>query len=126
MDPLSKLSRTLATLRRTATTPRQEAGSARPGAAARQAAPPARQASIGELRALIARRLRAIDPSDPAQRDAGARLFLEHALLHELGPELVNSQRFRQMVGDVFDAMNADPALRAELDALIRELAAEA
>ena len=123
MDPVSRLNRTLAALRQAGTSPRH-VGTAGQGAGAPQTTSP-RRGSVGKLRALIVRRLRTLDPSDPAQRDAGVRLFLEQVLLHEFGTELVNSPRFQQMVGEVFDAMNADAGLKAELDALVRQLAGE-
>lgn len=122
MDPISKLGRALAVIRRAASA-RQPSGGAQRHLAARSDGPPSHTATDAELRAQIVRRLSAVNPNDPNQRDASVRVFLEQVLLREFGPQVLSSQRFQNAVRDVQQVMDADPGVRAELDSLIEELA---
>jgi hypothetical protein len=120
MDPISRLSKALAVIRRAASARQPGAGAPRPGA---PAGPGARAGSDAELRVQIARRLRAIDPGDPHRRDVAVRVFLEQVLLHEFGPDAPSMPWFRDAVREVQQVMDADPRVKAELDAAILQLA---
>ncbi len=75
-----------------------------------------------ELRALIAQRLAAVPATDPDVRTTRARVFVEQVLVHELGAAFRDSPQFKQTVKRVQRAMDSDPAMKAELDALLDSL----
>ncbi|HWI10821.1 MAG TPA: hypothetical protein VNU48_05780 [Burkholderiaceae bacterium] len=123
MDPVSKLTKTLAAFRRITGSPAPAGGKVKSQAG--QAASGRTPAStVGELHAEIARRLGMVSPLDPNRRDAAVKVFLEQVLLHEFGPQLLTSQRFSDMVRSVQQTMDADPAVKAQLDDLIGEVSA--
>lgn len=74
------------------------------------------------LRREIARRLKLVAPDDPRHRHKSAATFVEVVLLAELGEQMVNSVGFRNLVEDVCEAMIADPAIEADLSAVLKEL----
>lgn len=123
MDPVSKLARALAVIRRQAAASppngQSKADAAPPGA---QPAPARAQPRPPELRALIALRLAAVPATDPDVRTTRARVFVEQVLVHELGVAFRDSPQFRQTVKRVQRAMDGDPAMKAELDALLDSL----
>jgi hypothetical protein len=121
MDPVSKLTRTLAVLRRGAAS-RTAKGSAAKGSAPRAASSRDSAANVSELHAEIARRLGNVSPEDPNRRDISVRVLLEQVLLHEFGPGLLTSQRFGDLVQRVQLTMDADPDIRAQLDRLVEEM----
>lgn len=122
MDPVSKLGRALAVIRRAASG-KQPNGAAQRQSAPRSDGPPPQASTDAQLRAEIARRLRAVAPNDPNRRDTSVRVFLEQVLLREFGAQALGSPRFQNAVRDVQQVMDADPGVRAELDSLIEELA---
>lgn len=122
MDPVSKLGRALAVVRRAASA-RKPSSSAQGQVAARGEGPPRQPVTDAQLRTEIARQLGALNPNDPNRRDVSAKVFLEQVLLRELGPDLLTSQRLQSAIRDVQQVMDADPAVRAEFDALLEEMA---
>src|SRR5262245_54524147 len=64
-----------------------------------------------DLAALLAQRMDAIDPADPAGQHQAMRAFLEGALLQELGPELINDPAFHALVSEVHEQMQSNPDL---------------
>ncbi len=70
-------------------------------------------ASLG---AVIARRIQAIDPSDPDRRRKAFRVFLESVLLAELGEALINDPAFYQLVDQVQAQMHSDADLARAMD----------
>jgi hypothetical protein len=99
-------------------------GHAKADAASQGAQPTAARAQPRplELRALIAQRLAAVPATDPDARTTRARVFVEQVLVHELGPAFRDSPQFKQTVKRVQRAMDGDPAMKAELDALLDSL----
>ncbi|UGQ47981.1 hypothetical protein [Massilia endophytica] len=96
---------------------------AAPGGTAR---PPKRRAagrpdSGPGLGALIAARVAAIDPDDPARGRRAFRIFLEAVLLNELGQQLINDPAFYALADAVERQIAAEPAL-----ALLAEAASAA
>jgi len=77
---------------------------------------PATLQTSAELDAVIARRIRAIDVQDPQRRRKAFRVFLESVLLAELGESMINDAGFYQLVEQVQEQMEADPALTAAID----------
>jgi hypothetical protein len=123
-DPISRLSRTLAVLRQGGKT-RAEKTSARTSgnrAAATGTERQARGDKTEDLRADIARRLRAIDRNDPNRSGTAVRIFIERVLLHELGGQLERSPQFHSIVADVQQAMEQNADVRRELQAMVGEL----
>ncbi|HWW08333.1 hypothetical protein [Collimonas sp.] len=64
-----------------------------------------------DIAALIAQRVKVIDPDDPQRERKAFRIFLESVLLAELGGDLINDPAFYQMVEDVQLQMESDPGL---------------
>lgn len=121
MDPISRLSRTLAVLRETGK-PRADTAQAKSSGsgAARKLTKP--EIAAQGLRAEIVGRMHMIAPDDPSRRQASIRIFVERVLVHELGSQLQRSPRFQGIVADVQQAMESDEGVRAELEGLISEL----
>lgn len=123
MDPVSKLARALAVIRRqagaSAPAGQPKADTAAPAAQHPQARA---QPRPPELRTLIAQRLAAVPATDPDVRATRARVFVEQVLIHELGATFRDSPQFKQTVKRVQRAMDSDPAVKAELDALLASL----
>jgi len=75
------------------------------------------QAAIGtkarreDLAASMARRVAAIDRSDPDRRRKAFRVFLESLLLDEWGDQLMNDPGFQQLVDNVQTQMELDARL---------------
>lgn len=67
--------------------------------------------------ALIAQRVRAIPAEDPQRRRKAFRIFLESALLNELGDSLINDPSFYRLVDQVEEQMTANPQLSEAIDA---------
>src|SRR5688572_30046267 len=118
MDPISKLARALSVLRRSGTS------APRPGGAAPRRASTGPAAGDAELRSEIARRLRALNPDDPQHRRVAVRVFLEHVLQREFGSRALDARLLQSAVRNVQQLMESNPGVKAELDALIDELAA--
>ena len=91
------------------TAPSGGAAKASPRAPARRGADA--KAPARDLAAVIARRVQAIDATDPDAGRRAFRLFLESVLLLELGEDLINDPAFYQLVDDVEGQMRADAEL---------------
>jgi len=66
-----------------------------------------------DLAARLARRVRAIDPSDPDAEGQAMRAFLESVLLAEFGEHLINDPAFHQIVEAVDQQMRGNAELSA-------------
>lgn len=75
-----------------------------------------------DLAARLARRARAIDPSDPDASDKAMHVFLESVLLAEFGEHLINDPAFHQIVEGVYQQMRANAELAAMMDSATRGL----
>ncbi len=64
-----------------------------------------------DLAARLARRVRAIDPSDPDAQGQAMRVFLESVLLAEFGEHLINDPGFHQIVEGVYQQMQGNAEL---------------
>ena len=62
------------------------------------------------LAGLIELRIRQIAPGDPQRGRRAFRVFLGAVLLSHFGEELMHDPKFYQLLGDVQDALEADPA----------------
>lgn len=90
--------------------------SARTGSSAsRAASPAAAEASSGDVAAVVARRVQALDRDDPDRHRKAFRVFLESVLLAEFGPALVNDAGFHRLVDDVQATMQSDRELAAQV-----------
>lgn len=118
MDALSKLSRALAIIRRTGQPLHRKAAGAPASATEAQ-----RDASELNFRAQVAARLRTLERRDPNFRNASTRVFLEQVLLREFGEGVLGSREFQQTLQEVQRVMEANEAMRAELEALVEQLA---
>lgn len=120
LDPLGKsaLAARLGRAMRGATKPETKSSDA-----ARHGADPSAgatsRAPFGER---LARRVSAISPDDPRRRQKAFRAFVEMRLLDEFGAQLANDAAFQQLVDDVVLGMDADAALRGEIEALADRL----
>lgn len=95
----------------------RDAGRRPPTAGSRPRTPDgAASTSSGLLAAVVARRIRAIDETDPDRRRKAFRVFLESVLLAELGQTLINDPGFYQLVEQVQVQMEADTGLAQAID----------
>lgn len=116
---VSSVNDLVAAIRSQLTAPAARAGRRRPasrtdGGAAKYADP-----NLGRL---IETRVSAISDEDPQRGRKALRVFLEVVLLSHFGDSLVNSAAFHQMVADVQDAMEADPACKVLIGRAIAHL----
>ena len=72
-----------------------------------------KRAKSQDLASVVARRVRALDPTDPEASGKAFHVFLESVLLAELGEHLINDPAFHQLVDGVQRQMASDPALAA-------------
>jgi osmotically-inducible protein OsmY len=126
LDPISKLARSLALVRRQPGT--QGAAAAPGGDKAAGGAPAARTSRgaappRGDLRERVAAGLAALSDIERASHDRQVAVFVEQVLLHEWGATFRESPQFRQTAKRVAKAMKGDPQVKAELEAVLRELA---
>ncbi|OWQ43756.1 hypothetical protein CDL60_28515 [Roseateles noduli] len=94
-----------------------------PGATAKTT--PAGQAGVGksgkgtgqqDVAALVFRRIRFIEPTDPDRRRKAFRIFIESVLLVELGDELINDPKFYEIVDEVETRMRGEHSLVKAID----------
>jgi hypothetical protein len=78
-----------------------------------------RRAKGEDLAARLARRVRAIDASDPDAAGQAMHVFLESMLLAEFGEHLINDPAFHQIVEGVYQQMCGN----AELSAMMAKAA---
>ena len=78
-----------------------------------------------DLAARLARRARAIDPSDPDAADKAMHVFLESVLLAEFGEHLINDPAFHQIVEGVYQQMRANAEMAAMMGSATRALLGE-
>jgi hypothetical protein len=121
MDPVSRLTKALAALRKPVAAPTERKGS-NPAAAAGAAAGARKRKNDPDLRADIAQRIAQIDLTQPDQRAAAVRVFIEQVLSHEFGHAAVASAAFQRRIGDVQRVMDGDAQTRSELDGLLKDL----
>lgn len=69
-----------------------------------------------DLATNVAKRVGAIDPSDPDRRRKAFTAFLESLLLDEWGAQLINDPAFHQLVADVQGQMTTDPSQQPLID----------
>jgi hypothetical protein len=71
-----------------------------------------------DFAALVAQRVQALDPHDPALEDKAVRIYLESVILAELGANLASDPAFATMMDDIHRQMAKEPQLaRALADA---------
>jgi hypothetical protein len=120
MDPLSKLSRLSGLLRQqlarqTEQTGRRLVGEGRAKAGGKQLSRAERETAI---RADLVRRIRAVEGDDEQRRRKAARYFVESVLASELGERLAQGPALHELTRAVQLAMESDPELLADLNAL--------
>jgi hypothetical protein len=69
-----------------------------------------------DVAALVFRRIRFIEPTDPDRRRKAFRIFIESVLLFELGSDLVNDPKYYELVDEVEARMHSVPALSDAID----------
>lgn len=87
------------------------AGAATPTAALAGEARSRRKMRGGDLAAVVARRVRAVDPADPDAHAKAFQVFLESVLLAEFGDHLINDPAFHQLVQSLYHQMASAPEL---------------
>jgi len=111
VDPTARLAALMraqvAALRRQPGTKRASGGAAPKASGAHSLEP--------DFASIVAQRLKAIDPEDPAREQMAVRIYLESVILSELGGNLVNDPAFSLLVDDVHKQMSADPELASAL-----------
>jgi hypothetical protein len=123
MDPISRLSKALSGLRKGSPTKSERKSSTTSG---RGGASSARDNSSNtDLRTDIAQRIAQIDLTQPDQRAAAVRVFIEQVLSREFGHAAIASAAFQQRIGDVQRVMDSDAQTRSELDGLLEDLASQ-
>jgi hypothetical protein len=93
-----------------------------PGAARKRAKSKTAQRPHARAGALIAERVRALDPADPERGRKAFRIFLESVLLAELGEELINDHGFYELVDQVQRTMEASPQIAAAMSKAVARL----
>ena len=78
----------------------------------------------GDLLSLVARRVAAIDRTDPDRGRKAFRVFLESVLLAELDESLINDPKFYRVVDEIQQRMEADPEIAASVSAAVEHLLA--
>jgi hypothetical protein len=123
MDPISRLSKALSGLRKggPAKSERKASTTSGRGSSASLARD---NSSNTDLRTDIAQRIAQIDLTQPDQRAAAVRVFIEQVLSREFGHSAVASAEFQRRIGDVQRVMDGDAQTRSELDGLLEDLAA--
>lgn len=120
MDPVSRLTKAIAALRKPSRAKAERKTSGANGSASTAGA--GRRKTDAELRTEIARRITQVDLSQPEQRYAAVRLFIEQVLSREFGHSAVASAAFRRRIADLQRALADDPKTQAQVDSLIKEL----
>lgn len=84
------------------------------GEQARFAGSPAKEGSSDpHVQAHLLRRLKSLDAADPDRRRKAFRMFMEAALVRELGEALQADPQFPGLVDQVLQRMEDDPELQA-------------
>jgi len=83
-----------------------------------QRAAPSQGTATPSLQALVAQRVQALDPEDPQRKQKAVRIFLESALLQELGGALAHDPSFGALVEAVHQQMRGDAQLAVAVDQL--------
>lgn len=127
MDPLSKISRLSSLLRQqlakqTEQKDRAKTTNRNSPAGDSERSHPEHAASV---RTTLIQRIRSIEGDDEQKRRKAVRYFIESLLAAELGEKLTRSPQFHQIVARVQTTMESDPALRADLDQMLRHLVDE-
>ncbi|HEX7640606.1 MAG TPA: hypothetical protein VF472_00190 [Burkholderiaceae bacterium] len=94
-------------------------GTTRKAANSRQGAKGGKQAGLGGL---IAKRLGALDRTDPERGRKAFRIFLESVLLNEFGEQLINDPGFYQMVDGIQMQMESNAEIAAIMQQAIAKL----
>jgi hypothetical protein len=79
-----------------------------------------------QLTALIEQRVRQIGADDPQRGRKAFRVFLEAVLLSHFGEAMVADPKFFQMVDEVHDGLESDPACKQLIATAIAHLVAKA
>jgi hypothetical protein len=110
MDPISRLSKALSGLRKgsPAKSERKATTTSGRGSSASSARD---NSSNTDLRTDIAQRIAQIDVTQPDQRAAAVRVFIEQVLSREFGHAAIASAAFQQRIGDVQRVMDSDALL---------------
>lgn len=103
MTSLSPVSQLVAAIR-------TQLGTAAPARRRQAGRATARGQGAPDLAGLIELRVAQIDPDDPQRGRKAFRAFLEAVLLAHFGAGVANDARFHQMLDDIQQAMEADPA----------------
>jgi hypothetical protein len=121
MDPVNSLSGLTELLRKriaaAATAKRDGSGPVQRGDTRREES--LERPGIDALRNRVAEAIGAIDPDDPAKKHKALRLFIESTLLWQLGSAILNDPSFSDLVTDVQNTLEGDPAVYEQLSALM-------
>jgi hypothetical protein len=80
--------------------------------------------STGDIRTGLLSHLAGLDLQLDSDLQQARRVFIELVLVSEFGGRIANDSRFTRIAEQVEAAMSADPAISAELTAVLRDLAA--
>jgi hypothetical protein len=115
VNPVDPATRLAALMRSQVAALRRPAGVRQPsGSAAAKARSGAPQQGA-DFASIVAQRMKAIEPNDPAREQKAVRIYLESVILAELGPGLVNDPAFSLLIDDVHGQMAGDPELARSL-----------
>jgi|RhiMetdeSRZDD1v2_1073273.scaffolds.fasta_scaffold28777_4 hypothetical protein len=124
VDKIPLLRQALAGLQRSAATQKADTAQREAGTSKTAAwrAPDRHVAATLEQR--VRQRIAQIGPDCPQRRRRALRVIVEASLLQEFGERLDSDPAFHEMVEQVVQTMEDDPALRAQIDLALREFAA--
>ncbi|NML48460.1 hypothetical protein HHL11_32240 [Ramlibacter sp. G-1-2-2] len=95
---------------------RSEAAAFRARSGRQPAASPG--AAAPSLQSIVAQRVQALAADDPQRKQKAVRIFLESALLQELGSALAHDPAFSDLVDAVHGQMRGDAQLAVAVDQL--------
>ncbi len=103
---------------------RSQLGATAPLRPAKGGRPAARGQGAQDLAGLIELRVAQIAADDPQRGRKAFRVFLEAVLLAHFGARVANDARFHQMLDDIQQAMEAEPASRELVEQAVAYLLA--
>lgn len=123
MDPISNINQLIEVLQRQAATRTEQTNAPNKTEKQNQTALQSGPTDIGELRAKLAKRIKAIDLNDKRRYPKATRIFLETILSNEFGDIYLSDAKFTLMLEDIQSVMEADQETQEKLHAMIDHLA---
>jgi hypothetical protein len=124
LDSINRLNRVMEILRRQVAEDSSRSVPITPGRAPTTSArgPHPERAGVEQLRQRVVERVRALDPDDPRRPGKARRIFLESVLAWEFGDDILQDNRFDEMLTHIEHGFDAAPEMTDQLDELLAAL----